>query len=166
MKRSFFHRKVPSRGQKYEIIFVIGCVLLLQICCQERLKEAKASNPGSSESSPALTEPNPQNPVSTAAALSRKQEPAKTKTTAKVKRPGPEITFESLIHDYGEVGAATRNTCEFKFKNTGDALLKISKVHAPCGCTVPTLTRKEFAPGESGTLTVIFRAGSLSLIHI
>jgi hypothetical protein len=152
MNRSFF--------QKLEIIFVIGCVLLLQICCQERLQEANASNPGSTEPKPALAEPKPQSPVSSL--LPRKQEPTTTKTTAKVNMPGPEITFESLIHDFGEVGAGTRNTCEFKFKNTGDSLLKISKVHAPCGCTVPTLTKKEFAPGESGTLTVIFRTGSKS----
>jgi hypothetical protein len=153
MKRSLF--------QKTEIILVIGCVLLLQICCQERLQEADASNPVSAEPKPALAEPEVQNPVSSAV-QTQKQEPAETKTTAKVQKSGSEITFESLMHDFGEIGAGTKNECEFKFKNTGDALLKISKVHAPCGCTVPTLTKKEFAPGESGTLTVIFRASSKS----
>ena len=157
MKRSCF--------QKYEIAFVIGCVLLLQICCQEQLEEAKASKPALTESKPKLVEPKPQNPVTAAAPLPQQQEPVKArtttvKTTTKVNKPGPEITFESLIHDFGEIGAGTRNTCEFKFKNSGDTLLKISKVHAPCGCTVPKLAKKEYAPGESGTLTVIYQSGN------
>jgi len=167
MKSSCFHRKVSPRGQKCEIAFVIGCVLLLQICCQEQLEEAKASKPALTEPKPKLVEPKPQNPVTAAAPLPQQQEPVKArtttvKTTTKVNKPGPEITFESLIHDYGEIGAGSRNTCEFKFKNSGDALLKISKVHAPCGCTVPKLAKKEYAPGESGILTVIYQSGNSS----
>ncbi|MHC4544987.1 MAG: DUF1573 domain-containing protein [Planctomycetota bacterium] len=153
--------------QKYEIAFVISCVLLLQICCQEQLEGTKASKPALTESKPKLAEPKEQDPASAKSPLPQKQEPTKAKTTTvktttKVNKPGPEITFEALIHDYGEIGAGTRNTCEFKFKNTGDALLKISKVHAPCGCTVPKLAKKEYAPGESGTLTVIYRSGNSS----
>jgi len=174
MKSSCFHRKVFPSGQKYEIAFVIGCVLLLQICCQEQLEATKASKPALTEPKPTLVEPKRQKPVSAAAPLPRKQEPAKAEPVPdtskppqenpslakKSQKPGPEITFESLIHDFGEIGAGTRNTCEFKFKNTGDALLKISKVHAPCGCTVHKLAKKEYAPGESGTLTVIYRSGN------
>lgn len=153
--------------QKYEIACIIGCVLLLQICCQEQLEGTKASKPALTESKSKLAEPKEKKPAPVVAPLPQQQEPVKAKTTTvkattKVNKPGPEITFEALIHDYGEIGAGTRNTCEFKFKNTGDALLKISKVHAPCGCTVPKLAKKEYAPGESGTLTVIYRSGNSS----
>ncbi|MHC4640396.1 MAG: DUF1573 domain-containing protein [Planctomycetota bacterium] len=162
MKRSLFKR--------YDIIFVIGCILLMQICCQEQLEGAKASKstvteskPALTESKPALVEAQPQNPTTaTAAVVSPRQEPAVVQTASKENKSGPEITFESLIHDFGEVGVNTRNNCEFKFKNTGDALLKISKVYAPCGCTVPELTKKQYAPGESGILKATYRAGSKS----
>lgn len=73
-------------------------------------------------------------------------------------RPAPEITFEKLIHDFGEIGAGTENTCEFKFTNTGNALLKIGKIKCPCGCTVPTLPKTKYAPGESGTLKITYHA--------
>jgi len=154
-----------SRFQKIEIAFVIGCILLLQICCQEQLEGTKASKPALTEANPVLSEPKPQKTASTAAPVLRQEEPVKAKTiTVKTKtevnEPGPEITFESLIYDYREIGAGTRNSCEFKFKNTGGTLLKISKVDAPCGCTVPKLAKKEYTPGESGILTVIYRPGN------
>jgi hypothetical protein len=155
--------------RKYGILFVIGCILLLQICCQEQLEDVKASKPALTDSKPALTgpkptlaEPKPHSPVSAAAPQPRQQEPVKAKATTKVNEPGPEITFETLIYDFGEISVGSRNTCEFKFENTGEALLKVSKVEAPCGCTVPTLAKKEYAPGESGTLTVVYRSGNSS----
>ena len=149
-----------SRFQKIEIAFVIGCILLLQICCQEQLEGTKASKP-------VLHRVEAPKTTSTTAPAPRQEEPVKAKTiTVKTKtevnEPGPEITFESLIYDYGEIGAGTRNNCEFNFKNTGKTLLKISKVDAPCGCTVPQLARREYAPGESGILTVIYRPGNKS----
>ena len=30
----------------------------------------------------------------------------------------PEITFESLVHDYGNIQQGDNGTCEFVFKNT------------------------------------------------
>lgn len=156
-----------SRFQKIEIAFVIGCILLLQICCQEQLEGTKASKPALTEGKTILREPGVQKTGSTAADVPRQDEPVKAKTiTVKAKtevnEPGPEITFESLIYDYGEIGAGTRNSCQFNFKNTGESLLKISGVHAPCGCTVPQLSKKEYAPGENGILTVIYRPGNSS----
>ena len=154
-----------SRFPKIEIAFVIGCILLLQICCQEQLEGTKASKPALTEAKPVLSGPKPQKTASTAAPVLRQKEPVKAKTItvkskAEVNEPGSEITFESLIYDYREIGAGTRNTCEFNFRNTGDTLLKISKVDAPCGCTVPKLAKKEYTPGESGILTVIYRPGN------
>jgi len=153
MKRRWFTR--------YEVVFVMGCLLLLQVCCQEQLEEAGASKSAVTESKLALAEAQPQN-ASPVVQVSQKEEPAAVQTVSKENKSGPEITFESLIHDFGEVGVNTRNNCEFKFKNTGGALLKISKVYAPCGCTVPELTKKQYAPGESGILKATYRAGSKS----
>ncbi|MHC4286547.1 MAG: DUF1573 domain-containing protein [Planctomycetota bacterium] len=71
---------------------------------------------------------------------------------------GPRITFEKLTHDFGEISPGTKNPCEFKFTNTGNALLKIGKIKCSCGCTVPTLAKKDYAPGESGILKVVYNA--------
>ena len=180
MKRNCF--------QKFGIVFVIGCILLAQICCQEQLEVAKAPKSGHSaelsrspltESKPALAEPKPVVYSSTAAPLPQNPEPAKAKTIAQpvlrsssateggANNPAPqtkgsrgaEITFEKLVHDFGEVGAGTKNSCEFKFKNTGDALLRIGKIRCPCGCTVAQLPKKEYAPGESGVVKITYSVG-------
>ena len=74
-------------------------------------------------------------------------------------KPGPQIMFEETIYDFGDIGPGTKNLCEFKFTNTGDGLLKITKVTKTCGCTPYTLQRTEYAPGESGTLKVRYNAG-------
>ncbi|MHC4694032.1 MAG: DUF1573 domain-containing protein [Planctomycetota bacterium] len=156
---------IRSRFQNIGIAFVIGCILLLQICCQEQLEGTKASKPVLTDTKPVSLDPEVQKKVSATKPEPRQKEPVKPnviryQTKREANEPGPEITFDSLIYDYGEIGAGTRNSCEFSFKNTGATLLKISNVNAPCGCTVPKLDRKEFAPGEGGTLTVIYRPGN------
>jgi hypothetical protein len=72
---------------------------------------------------------------------------------------GARITFEAETYDFGEISPKTKSTGKFKFTNTGSALLKITKVQTTCGCTVAELSRKEYEPGEDGTLTVTYRAG-------
>jgi beta-lactamase regulating signal transducer with metallopeptidase domain len=71
---------------------------------------------------------------------------------------GPRITFESETHDFGQVSPGSKSAGEFKFTNTGDAVLKVKKIKTSCGCTVARLTKKEYAPGESGTITVTYSA--------
>ena len=46
--------------------------------------------------------------------------------------PSPKISFEKTVCDLGDVGQGTKNTCEFKFTNTGsaDGGLKIGKIKA------------------------------------
>ena len=70
----------------------------------------------------------------------------------------PVITVENPVHDFGEMGPGGTNKCEFKFKNTGSGLLKIERIQSTCGCTVPELKKKEYAPGEEGIITVTFHA--------
>ena len=40
----------------------------------------------------------------------------------------PAITFDSTVCDLGRVGLRTKNTCDFRFTNTGRAPLKITNV--------------------------------------
>jgi len=74
--------------------------------------------------------------------------------------PAPVITFEKTVHNFGQIAPGSSNVCEFEFKNTGNALLKITRVKKTCGCTPFTLAKKEYAPGESGTLKVKFNAST------
>jgi len=76
---------------------------------------------------------------------------------------GPRITFESETHDFGQVPPASKNTCEFKFKNTGDAMLTIGKIQTTCGCTLASLTKSRpdqegYQPGESGAIAITYTA--------
>jgi len=64
----------------------------------------------------------------------------------------PRISFEKTVFDLGEVGQGTKNTCEFRFTNTGKALLKIGKISRTCGCTVFQLDKKEYTASEAGTI--------------
>lgn len=72
---------------------------------------------------------------------------------------GPKIKVENPIHNFGKMGPGSKNKCEFRFKNVGDDVLKITKVKKTCGCTVPQLSKKEYEPGESGTIKVTYSAG-------
>ncbi len=74
-------------------------------------------------------------------------------------RPGPKITFEKIVHDWGEVGQRTKKTCEFRFTNTGNGLLKIPKVEGCCGMTAES-DKQEYRPGESGVVKVVYQVGS------
>jgi len=87
------------------------------------------------------------------------QEQAKSEF-AKSKKPAPRITFEKEVYDFGEVGPNRKNTGQIKFTNTGEALLKITKVDRCCG-VVTRLDKMEYQPGESGTLQVEWNSGPL-----
>ncbi|MFQ6034718.1 MAG: DUF1573 domain-containing protein [Sedimentisphaerales bacterium] len=65
----------------------------------------------------------------------------------------PEITFEKVVHDFGEVGPARSRTADFNFKNTGFGFLKIEYVKTCCGVSAE-LSKKLYLPGESGTVKI------------
>jgi len=69
-----------------------------------------------------------------------------------------QISFENLICDLGEVGTGSKNACEFKFTNKGKSVLNITGIKNTCGCTVPELEKKQYAPGESGTIKATYIA--------
>jgi hypothetical protein len=70
----------------------------------------------------------------------------------------PEIKFEKLVYDFGEVGPNAKYTGEFKFTNVGQGLLNITKVGRCCG-VVTKLDKMEYDPGESGALIVEWNSG-------
>ncbi|PKL46338.1 MAG: hypothetical protein CVV39_07330 [Planctomycetes bacterium HGW-Planctomycetes-1] len=68
------------------------------------------------------------------------------------------IKFDALEHDFGNIAPESYSDCNFTFTNAGSDILKIDRVHGTCKCTVPDLEKKEYAPGESGQISVQFHA--------
>jgi hypothetical protein len=69
---------------------------------------------------------------------------------------GPEIQFERLVHDYGEVVAGANGDTEFKFKNIGSEPLVLLEVRPSCNScvSIPNYTREPIMPGQEGVVKV------------
>src|SRR6266853_333765 len=63
---------------------------------------------------------------------------------------GPKIQFETNLFDFGKITAVETLSGTFKFKNVGDAVLKVDPPQASCECTEPKVIPDTFALGESG----------------
>ncbi|MGB5943809.1 MAG: DUF1573 domain-containing protein [Leeuwenhoekiella sp.] len=74
--------------------------------------------------------------------------------TANAQEKKAAIEFESDMIDYGEVPRRSDGVRQFKFTNTGDAMLVISSVSSTCGCTIPKKPEGPIAPGEMGVIEV------------
>ena len=69
----------------------------------------------------------------------------------------PVMTFEKTSHDFGTLHEGDVVKYVYKFKNTGNAPLLISRIKASCGCTIPSNWKKDpIMPGESSEFTVQF----------
>ncbi len=71
----------------------------------------------------------------------------------------PIITFEKTAHDFGSFPESLGSvTTTFKFTNTGNAPLLITRSAASCGCTVPEYPKEPIAPGKGGEIKVTYNA--------
>lgn len=71
---------------------------------------------------------------------------------------GPVLTFERKAIDLGNIEVGTKAIALFHFKNTGNSPLVIKAVKPGCGCTTAELKKKNYAPGESGTIKIVFNS--------
>ena len=83
----------------------------------------------------------------------------------KVTENGPEIEFEKLVHDYGDVPYNGNGECEFKFTNTGNEPLILQKPKSSCGCTVPSWPKEPILPGESEVIKVTYKTTKVGNIN-
>ena len=67
----------------------------------------------------------------------------------------PCIKIDKLTYDFGKVEEGIKIKHTFKIANIGKQPLKIINAHATCGCTIPTLEKKELKSYESCRLHVI-----------
>lgn len=68
----------------------------------------------------------------------------------------PVITFEKLIHKYGNIQYGSKGECEFKFTNTGKEPLILQRPRSSCGCTIPTWPKQPIMPGKSAKIKVTY----------
>lgn len=74
-------------------------------------------------------------------------------------KDGPVITFEKETHDFGTIKEGDVVETTFKFTNTGNAPLLITRIKATCGCTVPKDWKKTaIQPGEKSSFNVKFNS--------
>ena len=69
----------------------------------------------------------------------------------------PEIKFEKVSHDFGEIQEGVLAETVFTFTNVGKSDLIISNASGSCGCTVPDYPKDTpIKPGEGGSINVKF----------
>jgi hypothetical protein len=74
---------------------------------------------------------------------------------------GPRIVFDATEWDFKEIHHKAPCEHVFKIKNTGKDTLRIVSAQGSCGCTVPTLSRKEIPSGGSEDLKVTYDSNRL-----
>ena len=78
---------------------------------------------------------------------------------------GPEIEFEKVVHDYGDVPFNGNGECEFRFTNTGNEPLLVQKPKSSCGCTIHSWPNEPILPGESEVIKVTYRTNRAGIIN-
>jgi uncharacterized protein YdeI (BOF family) len=68
----------------------------------------------------------------------------------------PSIKFKNMAIDFGEMESGQIVSINFEFANAGSDLLIIKNVITSCGCTTTGLAKKEYNPGEAGTIASKF----------
>jgi hypothetical protein len=70
----------------------------------------------------------------------------------------PRIKFKNTEYDLGDIKPESKNVASYTFTNVGKVNLKILDIQKTCGCTPFELAKREYLPGESGTLKVEYQA--------
>lgn len=70
------------------------------------------------------------------------------------------LSWETKLHEFTKEPADKEVAARFPFKNTSDRTVSIRSMKSSCGCTAAGLSKKTFAPGESGEITAKFTFGS------
>ena len=74
--------------------------------------------------------------------------------TAYTQQVGPQISFETILIDYGTIENGSNGMKTFGFENIGDQDLIIKNVQSSCGCTIPKKPDGPIAPGEKNEIVV------------
>lgn len=70
----------------------------------------------------------------------------------------PHLLAEAPTYNFGRIAEGSKTEHTFRFQNSGDEPLVISKVRSSCGCTAALLSADRLAPGEWGELKTTFNS--------
>ena len=73
----------------------------------------------------------------------------------------PRLQFDQTVYDFGNTARVATVSGVFKFRNAGDALLKLEAPRPACGCTVAELKPDTLRPGETGELPFTLHLGQV-----
>ena len=138
-----------SSNKSVLVAIAVVTILALLVGCQESEKSTPVEQPKVVESPP-VEQPK----VVESPPIEKPHEQPQPEVQAGITTPI--IKVENPVHDFGEIGPKSVHKGVFKFKNIGDGILNISRIQSTCGCTIPKLKKKEYAPGESGEVKVTY----------
>ncbi len=76
----------------------------------------------------------------------------------KAKGDLPDMKFQNTLHDFGTINSGDKVRFSFAFTNTGKSDLIIGDARGSCGCTVPNFPTEPIAPGDTGSIQVVFNS--------
>ena len=130
-----------------KILIVLAAAITI-VSCKEADKKVEATTTNTAPTTnEAVT-----NATATNTATSTQQSTVDPATLTKVE------WLDGMDKDFGKITEGKILDVTFRFKNIGDKPLVISNVSASCGCTIPEIPKKPFAPGESGVIKATFNS--------
>lgn len=75
-----------------------------------------------------------------------------------VEKTHPDIAFEKMVHNFGEIDQGDEIEVKFNFTNTGRRDIEIFKAKASCGCTQPSYPFIPIGPNETGYIGVRYNS--------
>lgn len=143
-------------GLLFFVVLIYGCASEKAVVAEPEplvADPARTAAPERPAAEPVRPQPQPTEPPTS-------DKPEEKATAA------PVMWFEQPVHDFGNVRPSSSQQVDYTFANKGDAVLRIERFHAPCGCTIPELEKREYEPGETGTLTVRYNAPAGAAVDI
>ena len=71
----------------------------------------------------------------------------------------PVMTFDKVMHDFGNINIGDKKRTNYTFTNTGTVDLEIDIVTS-CHCTTLDYSTTPVKPGESGVISIVFDSSS------
>ena len=71
------------------------------------------------------------------------------------------VKFEKTTHEFGELEKGDPAEHTFTFTNVSEAPITLGRVKASCGCTTPSWTKEEVAPGATGEIKVKYNSNRI-----
>lgn len=88
--------------------------------------------------------------------IKTKSDENKKKVSEVATEPRPNVVFEKLVHEFGNIKEGIQATVQFDFENTGNAPLLLNSTFPNSGCIYAIYPRHPIEPGEKGEVKVIY----------